>query len=196
MRGCVPVELVGKGQAAPLSEDATLRTLSLSGVDIGAFSADSTVYAASVAHEVASTTVTATASHSAAKVTIEPGSEVSLAIGENAIAVTVTAEDGSTTRSYRVTVTRAEEPALPVVSVAAVEERLVGPIGEFRVSRTGPRAEALQVQVLFANSRSFQDPDPLDPALARPEQRDDAVPGRRQQARRGRHHGDLYAAGG
>ena len=140
--------------AAPLSEDASLRTLSLSGVDIGAFSADSTAYAASVAHEVASTTVTAAASHSAATVSIEPGSEVSLAVGENEIAVTVTAEDGSTTRSYRVTVTRAEEPALPVVSVAAVEERLVGPIGEFRVSRTGPRAEALQVQVLFANSRS------------------------------------------
>ena len=140
--------------AAPLSEDATLRTLSLSGVDIGAFSADSTAYAASVAHEVASTTVTATASHSAAKVTIEPGSEVSLAVGENAIAVTVTAEDGSTTKSYTVTVTRAEEAALPVVSVAAVEERLVGPIGEFRVSRTGPTAEALQVQVLFSNSRS------------------------------------------
>ena len=140
--------------AAPLSEDATLRTLSLSGVDIGAFSADSTAYAASVAHEVASTTVTATASHSAAKVTIEPGSEVNLAVGENAIAVTVTAEDGSTTRTYTVTVTRAEEPALPVVSIAAVEERLVGPIGEFRVSRTGPTAEALQVQVLFSNSRS------------------------------------------
>ena len=140
--------------AAPLSEDATLRTLSLSGVDIGAFAADTTAYAASVAHEVASTTLTATASHSAAVVTIAPGSEVSLAVGENEIAVTVTAEDGSTTRSYRVTVTRAEEPALPVVSVAAVEERLVGPIGEFRVSRTGPTAEALQVQVLFANSRS------------------------------------------
>ena len=140
--------------AAPLSEDAALRTLSLSGADIGAFSPDSTAYAASVAHEVASTTVTAAASHSAAKVTIAPGSEVSLAVGANEIAVTVTAEDGTTTRTYTVTVTRAEEPALPVVSIAAVEERLVGPIGEFRVSRTGPTAEALEVQVLFTNSRS------------------------------------------
>ena len=140
--------------AAPLSEDATLRTLSLSGIDIGAFSPDSTAYAASVAHEVASTTVTATASHSAAKVTMAPGSEVSLAVGANEIAVTVTAEDGKTTKTYTVTVTRAEETAFPVVSIAAVEERLVGPIGEFRVSRTGPRAEALQVQVLFSNSRS------------------------------------------
>ena len=139
---------------ASVSHDPSLRTLSLSGVDIGAFSADTTVYAASVAHEVASTTVTAAASHSAAVVTIEPGSEVSLAEGANAITVTVVAEDGTTTRTYRVTVTRAEEAALPVVSVAAVEERLVGPIGEFRVSRTGPTAEALEVQVLFTNSRS------------------------------------------
>ena len=140
--------------AAPLSEDATLRTLSLSGADIGAFSPDTTVYAASVAHEVASTTVTVTATHSAATVSIAPGPEVSLAVGENEIAVTVTAEDGSTTKTYRVTVTRAEEPALPVVSIAAVEERVVGPIGEFRVSRTGPTAAALEVQVLFTNSRS------------------------------------------
>ena len=36
----------------------------------------------------------------------------------------------------------------------AVEERLTGPIGEFTVSRTGPTAEALEVQVLFANSRN------------------------------------------
>ena len=139
---------------ASVSHDPSLRTLSLSGVDIGAFSPDSTAYAASVAHEVASTTVTATASHSAAKVTMAPGSEVSLAVGANEIAVTVTAEDGKTTKTYTVTVTRAEETAFPVVSIAAVEERLVGPIGEFRVSRTGPRAEALQVQVLFSNSRS------------------------------------------
>ena len=140
--------------AAPLSEDASLRTLSLGGVDIGAFSADTVAYAASVAHDVASTTVTATATHSAATVSIEPGSEVSLAVGANEIAVTVTAEDGIATKTYTVTVTRAAAPALPVVSIAAVEERVAGPVGEFTVSRTGPTAEALDVQVLFANSRS------------------------------------------
>ena len=46
------------------------------------------------------------------------------------------------------------DPGPPVVSIMAVEERLTGPIGEFTVSRTGPTAEALEVQVLFENSRN------------------------------------------
>ena len=51
-------------------------------------------------------------------------------------------------------VTRAEEPALPVVLITAVEERMPGPIGEQMVSRTGPTAEPLEVQVLLAPSRA------------------------------------------
>ena len=137
-----------------VSRDATLGGLSLSGIEIGAFSGAVTSYRASVDHSVATTTVTATATHPAATVSIEPGSEVSLAVGANEIAVTVTAEDGTATKTYTVTVTRAEKPALPVVSVAAVEERVTGPIGEFTVSRTGPTAEPLEVQVLFATSRT------------------------------------------
>ncbi len=46
------------------------------------------------------------------------------------------------------------DPGPPVVSIVAVEERLTGPIGEFTLSRTGPTAEPLEVQVLFANSRN------------------------------------------
>ena len=46
------------------------------------------------------------------------------------------------------------DPGPPVVSIVAVEERLTGPIGEFRLFRTGPAAEPLEVQVLFANSRN------------------------------------------
>ena len=92
-----------------VSHDATLSALSLSGIDIGAFSGTVTSYTASVGHAVETTTVT---------------------------------------------VTRAEEPALPEVSIAAVEERVAGPIGEFTVSRTGPTAEPLEVQVLFATSRT------------------------------------------
>ncbi len=136
-----------------VSHDATLNSLSLSGIDIGTFSGTTTSYQASVEPSVETTTVTATASHSGATVSIDPGSEVSLAAGANEITVTVTAEDGSTAKTYTVTVTRAAEPALPVVSIAAVEERVPGPIGEFMVTRTGPTAEALEVRVLFATSR-------------------------------------------
>ena len=137
-----------------VSHDATLGALSLSGIEIGAFSGAVTSYQASVDHAVEATTVTATASHPEAAVSIQPGPEVSLAAGANEIAVTVTAEDGETTQTYTVTVTRAKEPALPVVSIAAVEERVAGPIGEFTVSRTGPTAEPLELQVLFATSRT------------------------------------------
>ena len=44
--------------------------------------------------------------------------------------------------------------ALPVVSVVAVEERLVGPIGSFELSRTGPTTGPLRVRASFAATRS------------------------------------------
>ena len=138
---------------ASVSHDATLSALSLSGIEIGTFSSATTSYQASVGHAVATTTVTAAATHSAATVSIEPGPEVDLAVGANEIAVRVTAEDGTTTRAYAVTVTRAEEPVVPVVSVAAVEERVTeADLARFTVSRTGPTAEALDVQVQFAST--------------------------------------------
>ena len=137
-----------------VSQDATLSALSLSGIDIGAFSGAVTSYQASVGHSVATTAVAATATHSAATVLIEPGSAVDLAVAANEIRVTVTAEDGATTKVYTVTVTRA---GLPVVSIEAVEERLIGPLGAFTLSRTGPTAEPLEVHVLYATSRNVAD---------------------------------------
>ncbi len=136
-----------------ISRDATLATLSLSGVDIGTFSRSVTSYQASVANSVTSTTVTATASHSGARVSIDPGSRVTLAEGVNRITVTVTAGDGTTRKTYTVTVTRA---ALPVVSIAAVKERARGPIGEVTASRTGPTTEPLEVQVQMTNTRTTE----------------------------------------
>ena len=133
-----------------VSRDATLRSLSLSGVDIGTFSGATTTYQASVENPVTATTVAATASHSGATAAIEPGAEVALAEGANRITVTVTAEDGTTTQTYTVTVTRA---SLPVVSIVAVEERPAGPVGVFRLSRTGPTTKPLEVQVLRASTR-------------------------------------------
>ena len=133
-----------------VSRDATLSSLSLSGVDIGTFSGATTTYQASVENPVTATTVAATASHSGATVAIDPGAEVALAEGANRITVTVTAEDGTTTKTYTVTVTRA---SLPVVSIVAVEERPAGPVGVFRLSRTGPTTKPLEVQVLRASTR-------------------------------------------
>lgn len=100
--------------AARSSSDATLATFALSGIEIGAFSAATTSYTASVGHAVAVTTVTATPTDAAASVTIADanGSTVgtsrtsSLAAGTNTIFATVTAED-ETTLTYSATVIRA-----------------------------------------------------------------------------------------
>ena len=135
---------------AAVSHDATLGALSLSGVDIGTFASGETSYAASVAHATSSTTVTAKATHPRASVSILPGAEVSLAEGANEIAVTVTAEDGITTKTYTVTVTRT---ALPVVSIVAVASPVSeGERAAFTVSRTGPTTQELTVQASWSYS--------------------------------------------
>ena len=98
--------------ADALSSDATLRSLSLSGIDFGTFDPDTTTYTAQVINDVTQTTVTPVRNDVEAAHVIKVGGvedadgDVSLAVGENVIAVEVTAEDGETTRTYTVTVTR------------------------------------------------------------------------------------------
>ena len=97
------------------SEDATLWSLELTGVDIGPFDPATLDYAADVAIGVETTTVRATPNDVGAQVLIADGQgstvgtsrTVTLAEGGNEIAVTVTAADGTTTRTYRIAVTRA-----------------------------------------------------------------------------------------
>ena len=99
----------------PLSDDATLSSLTLSGIDIGTFDSATPGYAASVDSAVSSTRVTAEPNDTAASVVIADsvGStsgttrQVSLEEGANTITVTVTAENGITVEAYTVTVTRA-----------------------------------------------------------------------------------------
>ena len=101
-----------------LSSDATLSALTLSGIDIGTFSSETTTYSASVEYGVSSTTVRATPNDDGASVTIADRNGITygtrypipLSTGSNSVRVTVTAEDGVTTKVYRVTVTRASPP--------------------------------------------------------------------------------------
>ena len=117
--------------AAAMSDDATLSELSLSGVTLSpSFAADTLAYTASVGNDVASTTVTATATHDGATVAIVPvdaddtadGHQVTLGVGDTAVSVTVTAEDGTTTQTYAVTVTRAAQAAPAVSDVDVTSE--------------------------------------------------------------------------
>ena len=93
------------------STDAALSALSLSGVNFGTFDADTTQYTVRVL-SVTETTVSATVNHSSASRVIKLNGAVDadgvipLAVGNNVITVEVTAEDGSTNRTYTVTVTR------------------------------------------------------------------------------------------
>ena len=116
------VDGVAVGSAAvtvrDASDDASLADLSLTDVDIGAFDPEATAYAAEVLHGIGATTVEATPGDANASVEITDavGSTSgtrrtsTLAEGANGIAARVTAEDGATTRSYAVTVTRAAAP--------------------------------------------------------------------------------------
>ena len=103
--------------ATPLSTDAALSSLTLSGIDFGTFESSTTSYTASVANSVSETTVTPTVNHSGAGYVIRLGGvadsdgTVSLSVGSNVITVEVTAEDGSTARTYTVTVTRSDPPS-------------------------------------------------------------------------------------
>ena len=101
------------------STDATLSALALSDVTLSpAFDADTETYTASVANSVATTTVTAMATDADATVAVTPstdadavtsGHQVNLGVGPTTITATVTAEDGMTTKTYTVVVTRAAQ---------------------------------------------------------------------------------------
>ena len=112
------------------SAAATLSALSLSGVTLTpAFASGTTAYTASVANSVTETTVTASASDANASVevmlngVVDEDGVVVLAVGDgNVIAVEVTAEDGETTQTYMVTVTRAgsADATLSALSLSGV----------------------------------------------------------------------------
>ena len=106
----------------PLSTDATLSGLTLSGVDFGTFSSDTTSYTASVAYSVSQTTVTPTVNDSEASYVIKLDGEedtdgtISLAVGVNVVTIEVTAEDDTTTKTYTVTVTKDAGGVGPTIS--------------------------------------------------------------------------------
>ncbi|MEX2460387.1 MAG: cadherin-like beta sandwich domain-containing protein [Paenibacillaceae bacterium] len=90
------------------SADATLSTLTLSGVTLdAAFASGTLTYTANVANSVTSTTVAATANEPNATITAADLGAKALAVGQNTLTVHVTAQDGTTTSTYTVTVTRA-----------------------------------------------------------------------------------------
>ncbi len=101
-----------------LSDDATLASISVNGKAIEGFSASTSSYTASITSSTTAATVTAVANDSAATVSLSPNGSTAIASGASKIfTITVTAEDGTTTKTYTVTVNRAAENDTTLASV-------------------------------------------------------------------------------
>ena len=94
-----------------LSSDAPLSALTLSQGSLSpSFTSGTLAYTASVSNSVSSLVVTPTVNDANATATVNgasPATPVTLAVGSNTVTVQVTAQDGTTTQNYTVTVTRA-----------------------------------------------------------------------------------------
>ena len=108
------------------STDAALRSLAVNPVDISEFRAETTLYTLTVGSTVTQATVYATAAETNATVEFSPpvdsnllraGHQIALHPGDTIIAVTVTAEDGATTRTYTIIITQVTGNSAPKVSV-------------------------------------------------------------------------------
>ena len=104
----------GKLYAYMMPDNALLRSLELSGIDIGHFTPAQVDYTVQVPNATAATTVTATPASTGATVTVSPtdadgadGHQVNLSTGANTITVTVT--NGGDTTTYTVTINRASQ---------------------------------------------------------------------------------------
>ena len=161
--GLYDEDRVSVAVAAPdevaLSSDATLSSLTLSGIDIGTFSSGTTSYSARVAHSVSSTTVRATPNDDGASVAIADSngatygtvSSISLSVGSNSVRVTVTAENAATTKIYTITVTRAE-PAIAATIASGSESVTEGVDVSFVVNLSRAAAAALSVGLSVSDS--------------------------------------------
>ena len=146
--------------ATAKAADATLAALAVAVGETAltltpAFEAAETSYSASVAHETTVATVTAAVTDSRASValpddddSVTDGVQVNLTVGANTVTVTVTAEDGSTTGAYTVTVSRADETDPPQLTTAAVDAAdLVLTYSETLDSSSKPATSAFAVSV-------------------------------------------------
>ena len=144
-----------------LSDDASLGALTVSGAVLSpAFAAGTTAYTAAVGHDVARVTVAATPARSVSTVGFVPavdadpsaeGHQVDLSEGVNAVAVEVGAEDGTTTRRYAVSVTRARAPGLDLARSLGVAE---GGTGTYTVALAARPTGAVTVAVAKATGSS------------------------------------------
>jgi large repetitive protein len=114
--GCDTARVPTIGAAGSATPDASLRALTMSAASLSpAFDSAKTSYVAAVTATTATTTVTPAATSSSSTIAVNgtivasgaTSPDIALAVGTTLIIVAVTAEDGVTTRTYTITVTRA-----------------------------------------------------------------------------------------
>ena len=120
-------------ERAEASIDAALSALSISSGTLSpVFAPDTTAYTAKVVNAVSSIQITPTVNHREAKVTVNgtavargsASGAIALTAGQTAnIAIKVTAEDGTTTKTYSVTVTRSS-PVQALTADAGPDQRV------------------------------------------------------------------------
>jgi hypothetical protein len=114
-------------RAAALSTDANLSNLTISSGTLTPVFAPGTIgYTASVVNGVNSVDVTPTASNANATITVNgtpttsgASRNVVLNVGSNTITTVVTAQDGTTTKTYTITITRTAVALAPTVTTKA-----------------------------------------------------------------------------
>jgi hypothetical protein len=126
--GTIKVYTITITDASVLQNDATLSELEVSSGGLSPeFGKGITTFTASVANETSSVTITPTANESHAIVTVngttvasgQASGAISLNVGSNTITVVVTAEDGTTTKTYTIDVTRAAQEYMLSYSAGA-----------------------------------------------------------------------------
>lgn len=127
----------------PKSANANLSALSVSAGSLSpAFESSITAYSVNVANAITTFTVTGTKADINASLSTNNGIPQALSVGENAITIIVTAQDGTTVKSYIVTVTR--EDVLPIITpsfsknfsgtTALVLDPFVLPVGLYKIT--------------------------------------------------------------
>ena len=97
------------------SDDADLRSLSVNGTPVTGFHPDVTTYNVGLPYGASSATVTTTTNDSNAQISITQASSL-----PGSVKVTVTAEDGKTTKTYTINLTIAPPAFVPVTDITGV----------------------------------------------------------------------------
>ena len=170
-----PAHKVDAGISPPVSDDAALSGLDLTGVSIRQdFDPAVTSYVGAAPNSVSETTLIAMTRDAGADVTysvtdansVDPGTQASLAVGKTTITATVRASDNVTTRMYTIDVVRSMAGDLSDVSIAPDASSVTeGTAAAFTLTRTTPHEGALTVAVevsqtgdVIATDNNYQAP--------------------------------------